>query len=259
MHLRGVITYRFPGTLPRFVIQDATRRRCRPAGSNVRARWPIGDEVDVIGASVPLSGSPEVLASDVTVRLLGASPRRAAHRAGDLRSGRHEGRMVELEGIVEAARVEQSGGGMFGRWDVASAGGDFSAIVPDESSADAEAFVNARVRLRGVARTVLNARGLLVHAQVLVSGRSQVTVVEASPDDPYAAPLQTVARLGTLTLPQHRVRLLGRLESASDGGVVVTDGTGSVPVHGPDLVPAPGTPVERSGRLRRVRGPAESD
>jgi signal transduction histidine kinase/CheY-like chemotaxis protein len=260
VHLRGVITYRFPGSLPRFVIQDAT------GGATVRlpttaAEPAIGDLADVTGTTAATAGSAEVLAREVSVQ-------RSAHPidapridVGALQSARYDGRMVELEGIVEEARVEQSGDGMFGRWQVSAAGGSFSAILPGESSADVEAFVNARVRLRGVAHTVFNARGALVHAQLLVSGRSHVVVVEPSPGDPYVGPLEVVARLGSLALPQHRIRLRGHLDGAADGAVVLTDETGSIPVNGVGVTPTPGTAVSEvagflasTGGRRRITG-----
>jgi signal transduction histidine kinase/CheY-like chemotaxis protein len=246
VHLRGVVTYRFPGSLPRFVLQDATggvpvRLPAAPAAPRV------GDVAEVTGSSAAIAGSPEVLAREVNARPSGHPVGAPRIDVRALQAARYEGRLVELEGIVEEARVEQSGDGTFGRWEIAASGGSFSAILPGESSADVEAFVNARVRVRGVAHTVFNARGALVHTQLLVAGRSHVDVVEPSPDDPYVAPLQVVASLGTLALPQHRIRLRGHLGTAEDGAVVLTDGTGSVRVNGVGVAPAPAAMSEVAG------------
>ena len=211
VHLRGIITYRFPGTLPRFVIQDAT------GGLAVRlstssADLPVGHEAEVVGSTRSLAGLREVLASSVVVRpARGLLEARRIGIAG-LQSGNDDGRMVELEGIVEAARVEQSEGGAYGLWDVATAGGSFSAVLPDESSADAEAFVNARVRLRGVARTVLNTRGQTRARTVARVGAARASMsLNPRLTTPTRRRSSRCPVLGALRLPQHRVRLRGHL------------------------------------------------
>ena len=213
-----------------------------------------GREIEVEGSTGRGESSALVLASRLTD--LRDAPLPAPERVSikSLSSGTYSGRLVEAAGIVRAGQRDNDGRLTL---TVAAVDGAFQARGHSGSSAAfSDALIDSRVTVRGVARTTFDMRGRAVRLQILVSDLRDVQVLGAPPADAFSIAVQSIGALlhAVPGAPLHRVRVQGAMGLRADGTVLVTDRSGSVPVHIPELsgVP-PGARIDVLGFL--ARGP----
>ena len=139
-----------------------------------------GREVEVEGITAAGESSATIIATSVTILADGGIPAARRVSVKELSSGEFSYRRVEGEGVVRSGRRENDGRLTL---DIVSADGVFQARVNAASGAALiDGFIDARVRVRGVAHTAFNSRGEAIRLQLLVPGIGDVEVTGPRPN-----------------------------------------------------------------------------
>ena len=245
--VRGVITYYFADSNT-LIIQDST------GGILIQkpqtgAALKMGDEVEVQGSSG--RGEPFNLVISSALRVLDAgelpNPEKLTLR--DLASGAECYRWVEAEGIVRSATLDNDAQLTL---DVAVDGGRVQARIAEHSGLDFDSFVYSRVRIRGVARSVFNARGEAIRFQLMVASLDSVVVEERSAENPFSIVAQSIGaflRVAASEYSGHRVRVHGVVARQEQGSeLVIRDETGELLVNTSQMTSVqPGSQVDVLG------------
>jgi signal transduction histidine kinase len=238
VRLEAVVTYNDPEMRLLFV-QDKT------AGIYVEAWRHIhyvraGDRVLVTGRSSPGLFAPIVDRPRLRVLGRGGLPEAPRVPPEQLMRGRYDSQWVEVEGVVHTATLRRPGAvvGM-------DAGGvPISVEIPGHAGLDLAAqLVNARVRVRGVCRSITTLKGQLAGTALNSPGLGALTVLTPPPREPFALPLQSIKTLLHFARGQawdHRVRVRGIVTYSAAGEMYIRDDTGGLLVQ---LAGAPGHAV----------------
>jgi signal transduction histidine kinase/CheY-like chemotaxis protein len=231
VRIRGTATY-YHESSSSLVVQ-AGSQGILVETSRVQTPIAAGREIEVVGLTGPGESTPIVIGTSVTELQPARPPAPERVTAADLRSGEFSYRWVEATGVVRSAREEGDQ-----RFLMTVATGDGVILVHVNNSAGpgvGDGFIDAKTRVRGVARTTFDMRGKPVRLQMLVPGIAHITIVDAPAADPFSVPIQSIgavvkggAERGRL---EHRVRLQGAIAARPDGTTILTDGTGSVHVR----------------------------
>ena len=214
VHFRTTVTYYDPYIDPRrgaLFVCDATG--CVYVGVPALPVLPLrpGSEIDIEGVS-----GPREFASIVErpiVRVTGSYRNLPeAHRIGpsQLHTGTYDCKWVEIEGLVR--RVREIGRNV--TLDVDVGGTLVSATTVRGPGADYGRFVDAQVRIRGVAAPRYLGNRMTIGGRVFFQTVAQVGIVEAGPADPFALAAVPVAGLTRFTpglTYLHRVHVRGRV------------------------------------------------
>ncbi|HJQ25567.1 MAG TPA: response regulator [Blastocatellia bacterium] len=228
VRLRGTVTYYFADHKA-MIMQDGT------AGvfvdtSNTQGAFTAGQEVDVEGVTGRRESSNIVISSGLTVASAAQMPAAQPVSLQELAARDYLERWVELGGVVRSSIIENDGHIAL---DVASGNGRFKVRVARHGNTDINAFIDARVRIRGVAHTIFNARGEAIRLQLLVPELRYVQVEEVAPDDPFSIPVQPIKSLlqaSPEAATGHRVRVQGVMTQQPGGELVVRDDTGDLAI-----------------------------
>jgi signal transduction histidine kinase/DNA-binding response OmpR family regulator/HPt (histidine-containing phosphotransfer) domain-containing protein len=229
VRLRGIATYYFANSNT-LIVQDSTGGMLVDTSQTKSVINP-GQEVEVEGSTSRGESSNLVIASGISSKGAGQMPVPVSATYNDLSSGRLTYKLVETTGIVRSARTENDAQLSF---EVATDGGLLKANVAQHNGLDFNSFIDAKVRITGVSRTVASARGDVIRLQVLVPNLESVVVDEPSPADPFSIPLRpinSVAQIGSEKTLSHRVRVEGLLSKRSNGGIFITDDSGEVRIQ----------------------------
>jgi len=270
VRLRGVVTFRNVDT---FVIQDdsagiyvnqglARKWKIWAGDEAVSAALRAGSVVEVEGVMDPGGYSPPVLLRQV--RILGEAPLPLARPtvAGRFFRGVEDSQRVEVRGVVQGLWVDGAGVNLV----LDAVPGRFLARVPNASLEQAEAWVDAEVRLEGVAVSRFNTRGEFIMPTILLNRAEDLQVEKPPPSLPFDAPLvamQDIDRFRVEPLKGHRQRVQGVVIHSEPGHLFyLQDGrTGlRVETRSP-LMLQQGDRVEVAGfvdRTRIVRGLCEA-
>jgi signal transduction histidine kinase/CheY-like chemotaxis protein len=225
--LRGTVTY-VNTTLQHAFLEDATGAvRVDDVGLDVRAGY--GDAVEVTG-TVSAGGSAPVVRSE-HIRVLGVSATPPARKVtpSDLTSSDLLQRLVEVEGVVRASRLNNTGRlAMTMRAD----GQDVQVRIRDLGGIRSGAFLDSVVRVRGVVSGSIDAVGKIASLKLLVPSVREVTVVSAAPaaSELVAQPIGALTRQDAIRTSVHRVRVRG-VVSQDQRGLMLRDDTGTVLVR----------------------------
>ena len=228
VRLRGITTYYHASSASLVLQADAGGLLIDVS----RIHTPIaqGREIEIVGAT-GVRDSSAIVEATALEELRHSPPPDATHVSiADLQSGRFSYRWVEAAGVVRSARVEND---RRFTMTVVSADGVFQARVNGSGPGVGDGFIDAKVRLRGVALTTFNMRRRPVRLQILVPSLDEIAIEEAGAADPFSVPIQTIVavrRAGETGHVEHRVRVQGVMARAPDGRVLVTDHTGSIGV-----------------------------
>ncbi len=228
VRLQGTATYQHAEEKS-LVIQDGTAALLVDT-SKIQNEIPLGHAVEVEGSSSVRDASIVVVATRVRDLKSGRMPEARHVSAADLRSGNFSNQWVEAEGVVHSARVENDGRFTL---KVAAADGVFQARVFGSGPNVGDAFVDSRVRVRGIAQTVFSMRGQAVRLQVLVPGISFVDVLAPATADPFSIPVQSVRALLQASVQPafaRRVHVRGAVTHLPDGTASFDDDTGHIAV-----------------------------
>ncbi|MCC6235010.1 MAG: PAS domain S-box protein, partial [Verrucomicrobiales bacterium] len=215
-----------------------------------------GDRVRVRGRTDKGLFSPIVMAD--TVEVLGTAPLPVPLPVSieQMASGRHDSQWVEVEGVV--IRSEMNWGHLTLR--LASGSARLEVRILEVASGQNLNWVDARVRVRGVAGTAYNQRRQLVGFHLLSQGLPLMEVLRPPTEDPFSAPLRASTSLMAYSpggASERLVRLRGVVAWTWPGHPFsLVDESGGVRVltrefeslHPGDLVEAAGFPAPTLSR-----------
>ena len=270
VRLRGVVTFRDMHT---FVMQDdsagiyvnqglARQRKIWIGDETVFAALRAGSVVEVEGVLDAGGFSPPVLLRQV--RIVGEAPLPPARPTipGRFFRGVEDSQRVAVSGVVQGFWVD----GAVVILVIDAVPGRFLARLPKPALDPAVAWVDAEVRLEGVAMSRFNTRGEFIMPVMYLNRAEDLQVEKPPPSLPFDAPkvaLRDIDRFRVEPLKAHRQRVEGVVSHAEPGRVIyLQDGrTGlRVETRSP-LVFQPGDRVEVAGfvdRTRTVRGLCEA-
>jgi signal transduction histidine kinase len=249
VRVRGQVVYRNPEApeAPMLYVRDDTGT-AYVYSPDAASRTRVGDVVEVEGDSTINRGA--VLIDSRQVRVAGHAPLPAGDPmvVESIVTDRPEGRWAEITATVRSAERTPHGA----RLTVGSTSVPLRAEVYGAEGLDLDRLVDARVRVRGVVTSDWNARRQWAGALLLVPDPGAVSVIDPSPEDPWAVPVRAVDTLTTiLAHPGENRRLHVRgvvTHHAADGHLWLADATGGVEVRAPAALPlAPGTEVDVLG------------
>jgi hypothetical protein len=228
VRLRGVATY-YHAPSGMLIVQDGTGATVvdtsgTPAPLVAGRDFQFGRDVEVEGLTAIGEASTIIIASHVTGLHTGAMPEARRVSVDDLAANRNPDEWMQVEGIVRSAAVGVDRRLML---TVATPRGRFRARV-NEAGFDSS-IIDARVRIRGAAHSIFNLRGQPVRLEVLTPALAPDAIQEASPVDPFASPVESIAGLALRAAAQrvdHRVHIQGVVTIESAGAVFIQDETG---------------------------------
>lgn len=167
-----------------------------------------GHFIEVQGLSSSGLNVPVVTATNILI--LGEKPLPAAKpiTASRLVSGAEDSQWVEMEAIVRQEGED------WGHWLLQLASGQyrFPARILDLSNASKRSWVDARLKIRGVAAAHYNSHRQLTGFHLIVPSVTDLTVLTPPPKDPFALPLHLGREVQAYT-PEgifgHRIRVRG--------------------------------------------------
>ncbi len=225
-------------------VDDGTRGTFIWLGRTANPGFSAGDRVEIDGRSDPGGYAP--LIWKATVRRIAKARLPEPRRVGieTLFSGREDSNWVEIEGRVTSV----------------SRTPEYSALMLVEGTRSIEVqtqdlrtppgnWLDARVRVRGVACSKLNERNQLIGVRLMISRWDQVAVIRPGVEDFSKIPGMAIADLMRYSPEEpRRVRIRGIATMVQPGGTFVQDWSGGVDALGP--APAglrPGDAVEVTG------------
>lgn len=228
-----------------------------------------GDRVRIRARTTGSDFAPHLVRPTIERLGQGTLPEASTYDVSELFTGRMDSQFLETEGTVVEAYLDRSHLMMI----LADGMAEISVRVPYVFSVPDD-LIGSRVRIRGVAGTLLNEQDQLRGIYVAVSSLEELSVldpgVEASSDLPVRSIRQILAFDADRGLHE-QVRVEGRITYAgSDSRLFIQDATGGVEVRGRNLgrfdvgtrveVLAFPQPSERAPILRhaQVRSIAES-
>lgn len=250
VRFRGQVTF-YDAPWHMLFIRDATNGIFAwPARRNLGLR--SGQIVEVSGFTSAGEYVPTVIQAEIDVKALGDLPAPAVSSYDLLAAGQEDSQWIAIDGIVRAVKSDIGHATL----EVAASGRKFNALVSGYTNAAPPThLVDAGVRIRGVCSVIPNRRRQAIGFRVCVPSMGDVTVQQAAPADPFAAPVRTAEslfRYGRQGQPGHRVRVSGVVTMQRDPSTLyLRDDTGALYV---ELL---GTePVEPGDRLEVAGFPA---
>ncbi|MFO1500625.1 MAG: HAMP domain-containing sensor histidine kinase [Verrucomicrobiota bacterium] len=188
VRIRGVVTYYEPRWDTLFVQDETGGLYIFPSGQG-RPRYHHGQVLELSGRTFGNSHGNSLIEEVATEAGAGPLPEARAITYAELQRGGYDSQWVELRGVVRAISAE------FQRVVVdIDAGGRFQAHLPRPSAEPLPlSILHARVRVRGVAGTVLNQNEEIVGARLFVPAFDSFTVLQEGVPEPFSLPIQPLA------------------------------------------------------------------
>jgi signal transduction histidine kinase/FixJ family two-component response regulator len=256
VRLRGIATY-YHAESKSLVLQVGAEGVFVDTGKT-QVDLSAGREIEVEGITGPGDLFPIVIATGVKNLAAATMPAAEPVSMKKLSSGAYSYRRVEAEGIVRSGRRENDGRLTL---NVETADGLFQARVNVEGAAPIDAFVDNRVKIRGVADTTFTATGRAIRLLVLVPSVKDVEMSVASAEpaassaQAFTPPLlRTVTEIRRLSPAEarrgHPVQLRAVVTTTTivGGNAFIQDSTAGIyMVYGGDRLEA-GQLVEVAGQ-----------
>jgi signal transduction histidine kinase/CheY-like chemotaxis protein len=251
VRLQGVITYLDQTS---FFIQDSSAGIAVIA-SGLSSTVQSGQLVELEGITECPDFAPQI--NKVHVRVIHSVPMPVSNRLSfeQLASTEEDSQWAEVEGIVRDVVLDEVPAplNIAPALDLAVSGGELLARVPWMSETDARRFVDAKVRLQGVAGAIYNDRNEWVGVRLFVPNQTQFQVLESAPPNPFSLfqkPIADLLRFSLHGSSGHRVRVQGIVAGERGKELFVRDQTGSI-----DVWTEESTPVHRGERVSAVGFP----
>jgi hypothetical protein len=238
VRLRGVVTCYDPQWLVLFV-QDSTGG-IYVYSKSVTVNLRPGQRLDVEG--LPGLGKLTAAVFKARVRVLGSAPLPAPRGVSihDLSPAQEDSLWVETPAVLRSASQE---GGQYLQFNLASAEGRLTAVLPNVREVNPSRLVDATVRVRGLGGGEFDAKeqfvGALLYVPSLAFGEGQAP----PPPEPFALPARSISSLAQLPLGPafvHRVRVRGVVTLLRMGQRLFTkDETGSLLIETRQTIPLP--------------------
>ena len=264
--LRGVVTWRDSDPRPNFFVHDgewniwvdrstATARGTWQGGEINAAECAIGSIVEIEGLTDPGGYAPCIV--PLGFRRIGSGPLPAVRRPPleSLLSGREDGQLVEMEGVIQAISPPDR----FGDSRVMMMVDGHPCRVASENGRELDAgrLVDARVRVRGILVPLPNLRAEVAGLRMNVTGNGDFEILRPPPADPFLAPRVSLNRLLPFSPeaePFHRKVTEGVVTFAEPGSFFfLQEGDSSVRVQSDSATVSPGDRVEVAGFIDTSR------
>ena len=211
-----------------------------------------GERVEVTGVTRPGGYAPIVLERQVQVLGRTTLPPARRYSYAELAGGLRDSDWVEVEGVVQSARVRPYWSRSVLELKVGISGGMILARILDYKPGDEADLIDAVVRLKGVCGAVFNDRRQLTGILLFLNSRQQLHVLQKAPSDPYAAPLSplnSIMQFKPGDSKDHRIRVAGTVTYQDLGrSLYVQDDSGGLLVQSEQQTPVPlGTRIEIIG------------
>ena len=236
VQLRGTVVY--VDAPSQFLVVQTGTDAVGVDTTKISTAFTFGRQIDIEGRTGLGSVSVVVVATATKDVGPGDIPPALSASLEDLASRLTSNRWVEAEGIVRSVVSENDGRQTF---NIVAAAGRFEARVSSRPT-EGDGFIDARVRVRGVANTTFTVSGQPVRLRILVPSLQQVEVREPGVADPFSIAVQSIAALRPPPPgvdPGHRVHVQGVVTAQPDGLQMVTDGTGRLTISADSLPEAP--------------------
>ncbi len=247
VRLQGVLTFVDP-RWPMVFLHDGSAGTFL-LGDGVAEQAASGHRVEIEGRVRPGGFAPLVEVERLVALGAGSWPPAIHPDPTRWRSGQLDSQWIELTGVVQ--HVVEGEGGLWLK--VHGPLAEFDALLgPGINRETAERWLDASVRLQGVAATSFTEQAQLISPRLLIPGLDQVIVERPPPVDPWATPVRQPAHLLAYhpnDPVDHRVRVRGTVTHVrSDGVTFLQDGADGLRVElADDLRPRVGTPIEVLG------------
>jgi diguanylate cyclase (GGDEF)-like protein len=253
VHVRGVIVYYDPflnyPRRPIVMVDDGTATIYTALPGLTDLPLKAGTLLDVTGRSGPGDFAPII--DKASIRILGQGPLPAhpyTPTLAHLLSGTEDAEWAEMEGVIES--VDVSGNNI--TFKLALRDGEMAATTVKEPGADYDRFIDAKVRIRGVAGSLFNRRSQIVGVQLLFPGLATLNVEEPAPQRPFELPISPISdlmRYAPNRVFSHRVHVRGSVTLLWPGRLIcIQDGTGSLCADTAQTAPAlPGDKADLIG------------
>ncbi len=206
VQLCGVVTYD-DSDRNILYLQDST------AGIFVQLQGPtlqlkIGQRLEVSGITAVIDEAPAIINPRLTI--LGNHSAPALQRVSFERSAvrKQNGLWVEAEGVIHAIGLENDQALLT----MVSGDSRFKVKIPYFKDRPLPMnLVDAKVRVKGVSRTIFNSRKQSTGFEILVQGMEQITLLKDAPADPFALPVRLIDSLMRVTEEDsnHRIKIQG--------------------------------------------------
>jgi diguanylate cyclase (GGDEF)-like protein len=214
VHLRGVVTYYDPSIgshRAALFIHDATGTIYVEAAKGLIGDLSPGTLIEVNGVTGPGEFGPIVAHPQIKVigrSALPANPTRPSLSL--MKTGILDSQWIEVEGTIHS--VAEFRHNLILQLEME--GGIASVVLVKEAGANYSALVDAKVRIRANASPTFNTSLQMIGVRLMCPGLTAITILEASPNDPYALPITQVNKLlrwDQVSDSLHRVHLRGRV------------------------------------------------
>lgn len=190
-----------------------------------------GDRVEVVGVAEAGLFSPFL--DRGVVRILGSTnlPTPKFVQVQDLASGKEDCQWVQVEGVIQRATEE---------WghlvlDLVSGSSRLKVRVLKYPPGSTNRFLDARVRLQGVAGISPDKRKPLINFHLFVPSVEQIIVAKAPVADPFTLPIRTARNFMTFSrddMLEHRIHFRGTVLFQSPGvRVFIRDEAGGIQIE----------------------------
>jgi PAS domain S-box-containing protein len=226
VQLRGTVTY-YDSTGNTLYVQDAT------AGIFVQLReqapqLKIGQQLELSGITSVVDDAPAII--HPRLKTIGGYllPRLQQVSFESSATAKQNGLWVETEGVIRAAAVEND----YALLTIVSGDSRFKARIPyDKDRPLLGNLVDAKVRVKGVSRTLFNSKKQSNGFELLMQGVEQVTVLREAPAEPFAIsarPIDSLMRFAEED-SSHRVKVQGVVTLIRPGhSLFIQDETGGI-------------------------------
>src|SRR5579863_711056 len=207
VRLQVVVTYYDPNPSEiNLFVQDAT------GGIYVQCEKPLaleqGQQIELTGVTAPGSFAPEVINPQARILGRGKLPHPLEVRFDDLATGRLDSQLVEGQGIVHAAVIENTHLNL----SVSLGGGRVRISVLHFPQVEPDRLIEAHLRFRGAGASSFNNKRQLTGILIYVQSLDDVIIDEPAQSSPAQFPLRRAASLLRFELDSgksQRVRVRG--------------------------------------------------
>ncbi len=220
-----------------------------------------GQKVEITGITAPGEFAPVI--AQPWFKILGTTsmpqPRKVDPEIAP--SGAYDSQWVELEGLLRPFSTEDGGNIDFALdSEIGPVGG---ILITPSDPALLEAYVDAKVRARGVLGTSFTSKGVLTGYRIFVHSVNDMQIISPAPRNQDLNTPRAINQLLRFTASSdasRRVLVRGIVTMRTPGRLFVEDSTGSLQVQAPNADVRPGHVVEVIGYpTPSVQGPVLTD
>jgi len=230
---------------------DVSRNDAGPEGVLPDRRIVPGDRVRVTGEVIESFVAPTIVPSRIEWLGSGELPDAPIVNLIEMSSGRLSSQWVRIQGVVQAVKPFP-GSKYYWLLQIGTPHGRFTVRLEKEDDVLPTGLIDAVVEFRGVCLHIFNHRGEPVGARLHVNGLSEITVINAPPQDPFAVadtPLDNLRAFTPHELMPHRKKITGTVTFCRPGShlYIEKEGRGVKIVTSDPTEFQPGDRIEATG------------